>query len=104
MKIKKLNNWPQFTREEGEIVKKVLLSNKVNHWTGNQCRTFENEFSNWTNAKFSIALANGTVALDLALIAIGIKENDEVIVTPRSFIASASSIKAKRRCSTVTCS
>jgi len=92
MKIKKLNNWPEFTKEEGEIVKKVLLSNKVNHWTGDQCRTFESEFSNWTNAKFSIALANGTVALDLALIAIGIKENDEVIVTPRSFIASASSV------------
>ncbi len=92
MKIKKLNNWPQFTKEEAEIVKKVVLSNKVNYWTGNKCRTFEEEFSNWTNAKFSIALANGTVALDLALIAIGIKENDEVIVTPRSFIASASSV------------
>ena len=92
MKIKKLNNWPQFTKEEGEIVKKVLLSNKVNYWTGNQCKTFENEFSNWTNAKYSIALANGTVALDLALIAIGIEEKDEVIVTPRSFIASASSV------------
>ncbi len=92
MKIKNLNNWPQFTKEEGEIVKKVILSNKVNYWTGDKCRTFEKEFSSWTNAKFSIALANGTVALDLALIAIGIEENDEVIVTPRSFVASASSV------------
>ena len=89
---KKLNTWPIFSKEEGDMVKKVLLSNKVNYWTGNICRNFEREFANWSNTNYSIALTNGTVALDLALISLGIKEKDEVIVTPRSFIASASSV------------
>ena len=63
----------------------------MNYWTGNECRNFENEFSLWSDSEYSIALSNGTVALDLALIALDLKE-DEVIVTPRSFIASVSSV------------
>lgn len=84
--------WPSFTEEEAEAIKNVLLSNKVNYWTGNQCREFEQEFSEWSETKYAIALANGTVALDLALYALGIKAGDEVIVTSRTFLASASSI------------
>ena len=90
--ITELPTWPNFSREESLAVSKVIESNKVNYWTGNECKEFENEFSSWTGAKHSIALANGTVALDLALIALDITNDDEVIVTPRSFIASASSV------------
>lgn len=85
-------SWPRFTDNEAEIVKTVLLSNKVNYWTGQEGRCFEREFAQHFDAKFGIALANGTLALDLALYALGIGEGDEVIVTSRSFIASASPV------------
>lgn len=84
--------WPSFTEEEADAVKSVLLSNKVNYWTGQECPQFEQEFAHWSGTKFAIALANGTVALDLAMNALNIGEGDEVIVTSRTFLASASSI------------
>ena len=84
--------WPSFSEDEANAVKKIILSNKVNYWTGEECRIFEKEFAKFTNCKYAVALSNGTVALDLALKAIDIKTDDEVIVTPRTFIASASSI------------
>lgn len=84
--------WPSFTQEEASAISQTLLSNKVNYWTGQECRKFENEFAKWCGANYAIALANGTVALDLALRALLIGQGDEVIVTSRSFIASASSI------------
>lgn len=84
--------WPAYTEEEALAVKEVLLSNKVNYWTGNECRTFEKEFAVWAGCKHAVALANGTVALDLALLALGIAAGDEVIVTSRTFLASVSSI------------
>tara|TARA_B100000900_G_scaffold400922_1_gene405044 strand:- start:5727 stop:6899 length:1173 start_codon:yes stop_codon:yes gene_type:complete len=88
----KKNNWPSFTKEEGDAVKRILLSNKVNYLFGGEGKRFEKNFSDFTNSKFSLALANGTLALDLCLRAIGIKKGDEVIVTGRTFIASASCI------------
>ena len=84
--------WPSFTDEEATLVKNVLLSNKVNYWTGTECREFEKEFAAWTGTKYAIALANGTLALDLALKVLGIRPGDEVIVTPRTFLASVSCI------------
>lgn len=84
--------WPSFTAEEADAVHAVLLSNKVNYWTGTECRAFEDEFANWVGAKYSIALGNGTLALDAALKALGIGPGDEVIVTPRTFIASISCV------------
>jgi dTDP-4-amino-4,6-dideoxygalactose transaminase len=84
--------WPSFSEEEANAVRDVLLSNKVNYWTGQECREFEREFAEFAESKCAIALANGTVALDLALKALGIGEGDEVVVTPRTFLASASSI------------
>ena len=84
--------WPSFSEEEANAVRDVLLSNKVNYWTGQECREFEREFAQFADSEYAIALANGTVALDLALKALGIGEGDEVVVTPRTFLASASSI------------
>ena len=92
MKKLKLPTWPAFSSEEVSAVSQILSSSRVNYWTGNEGKKFEKEFSSWSGAKYSIALSNGTVALDLALIALDIKKGDEVIVTPRSFIASASSV------------
>lgn len=84
--------WPSFTQEEADAVSRVLLSNKVNYWTGQECREFEKEFAAWAGTDYAVALANGTLALDVALQAMGIGEGDEVIVTPRSFIASVSTV------------
>ncbi len=84
--------WPSFSQEEADAVSQVLLSNKVNYWTGQECREFEKEFAEFAEAKYAVALANGTVALDVALKALGIGIGDDVIVTSRTFLASASSI------------
>ena len=84
--------WPSFTQEEADAVSRVLLSNKVNYWTGQECREFEKEFATWSGAEHAITLANGTVALDLALKVIGIGPGDEVVVTSRTFLASASCV------------
>lgn len=84
--------WPSFSEEEANAVRDVILSNKVNYWTGQECREFEKEFAAWAGTEHAIALANGTVALDVALQALGIGPGDEVVVTPRTFLASVSSI------------
>ena len=84
--------WPSFSEEEANAVRDVLLSNKVNYWTGTHCREFEKEFAAYADSKFAVALANGTLALDLALNALGVGNDDEVIVTPRTFIASISTV------------
>jgi len=86
--------WPQFTTEEADAVRRVLLSNRVNYWTGDECRNFEREFAAWSGTKYAVAVANGTVALELALRALDIEPGDEVVVTPRTFLASASCIVA----------
>lgn len=91
-----LNNlfspWPSFSQEETDAVSNVLLSNKVNYWTGQEGRLFEKEFANFSDSKHAIAVANGTLALDLALVGLNIGKGDEVIVTSRTFLASVSSI------------
>ncbi|WP_265529498.1 DegT/DnrJ/EryC1/StrS family aminotransferase [Sphingomicrobium marinum] len=87
-----MSPWPSFGEEEISAVADVLRSNKVNYWTGQEGREFEKEFAAAFDSKHAIAVANGTVALDLALIGIGIGPGDEVIVTPRTFLASVSSV------------
>lgn len=84
--------WPSFTEEEAEAVADVVRSNKVNYWTGDIGRAFEREFADWSGVPHAVALANGTLALDLALKALEISAGDEVIVTPRTFIASISCV------------
>ncbi|MFT4850994.1 MAG: dTDP-4-amino-4,6-dideoxygalactose transaminase, partial [Sediminicola sp.] len=87
-----ISPWPSFTQEEADAVKNVLLSNKVNYWTGQEGREFEKEFASFADSKYAVALGNGTLALDIALKAMKIGAGDEVITTPRTFLASASSI------------
>ncbi len=84
--------WPSFTQEEADAVSRVLLSNQVNYWTGQECRAFEQEFAAAVGTPYAVALANGTLALDVALKALQIGAGDDVIVTSRTFLASVSSI------------
>lgn len=82
--------WPSFEQEEIEAVNQVLRSGRINYWTGDEGRLFEQEFAAFTGCRHAVALANGSVALELALYALGIGPGDEVVTTSRSFIASAS--------------
>ena len=82
--------WPYFAPDEVEAAANVLRSGKVNYWTGNEGRQFEQEFAEFAGCKHAVVLANGTVALEAALRAIGAGPGDEIITTSRTFIASAS--------------
>lgn len=82
--------WPYFAEDEIEAATRVLRSGKVNYWTGQEGRLFEEEFAASASCKHAIALANGTVALECALKALGVGAGDEVVTTSRTFIASAS--------------
>ena len=84
--------WPSFTDDEVEAVARVVRSNRVNYWTGAEGREFEKEYAAWAGAKHAIALHNGTLALEAAVRALGIGPGDEVVVAPRTFIASASCV------------
>jgi len=92
MLIDGFSPWPLFTEEEANAVQAVLLSNKTNYWTGDECRKFEREFAEFSDSKYAVALGNGTLALDIAFKVLNIANGDEVIVTSRTFIASISSI------------
>lgn len=82
--------WPHFCEEDIEAVAAILRSGKINYWTGEECRHFEREYAEYVGTQHAIALANGTLALELALRALNIGQGDEVITTTRTFIASAS--------------
>ena len=84
--------WPNFEPEEIEAAERVLRSGKVNYWTGEEGRQFEKEYAEYVGTKYAVAVANGTVGLELALYALGIGPGDEVITTSRTFIASASCV------------
>jgi len=87
-------SWPFFAEDEIDAVQHVLSSGKVNYWTGQECQLFENEFAQYHSVKHAIALANGTLALELALKALEIQPGDEVIVPARTFLATASAVIA----------
>ena len=85
-------SWPSYAPDEIETVVKILQSGKVNYWTGNEGKTFEQEFANYIGKKYGVALANGTLALELALYALDIGPGDEVIIPSRTYFATASSV------------
>lgn len=85
-------SWPRFSPDEIAAVTQTLQSGKVNYWTGNECQHFEQEFARYFGVKHAIALMNGTVALEAALYALDIGPGDDVMVTCRTFVASASAV------------
>ncbi|SCW72426.1 dTDP-4-amino-4,6-dideoxygalactose transaminase [Sphingobium faniae] len=87
--------WPQYEPDEIGAVVRVLASGRVNSLVhGDECRAFEREFADYCGMPHAISLANGTLALELALRALGVGAGDEVIVPARSFFASASAVAA----------
>ena len=85
-------SYPYFNQNILKKVQQVLKSGRVNYWTGNECKDFEKEFSSYHNVKYSSTVSNGSVALEIALKALNLKKTDSVIVTPRSFVISASCV------------
>src|ERR1051326_1364293 len=79
--------WPHFEPDEVEAAARVLESGKINYWTGEEGHRFEAEYAAYTGTRFAVALANGTLALELALQVLGIGPGDEVITTSRTFVA-----------------
>jgi len=84
--------WPFYAEDEIAAAVGVLRSGKVNQWTGDTVRLFQDACTERFQGGNGIALTNGSVALELALRAFGIGAGDEVIVSPRSFMASASCV------------
>ena len=81
-----------YSSSQIKTVTNILKKNKTNYWTGAEGKNFEREFSDYHNVKYSVAVSNGSVALEIALKALNLNKNDKVIVTPRSFIISASCV------------
>jgi dTDP-4-amino-4,6-dideoxygalactose transaminase len=87
-----LQKWPQFDEQAIKAVEEVLRSGKVNYWTGNRGRTFEEKFAQWQGSKYAVSVATGTAALHVALTSLGIGPGDEVIVPSYTFIATSFSV------------
>jgi dTDP-4-amino-4,6-dideoxygalactose transaminase len=83
--------WPQFDAEQIDAATRVLASGQVNTWTGQETTAFEMEYARWCSTQHAIAMANGSLALSAAYLAVGLGPGDELITTPRTFIATASS-------------
>ncbi|MGD9991027.1 MAG: DegT/DnrJ/EryC1/StrS family aminotransferase [Pseudonocardia sp.] len=84
--------WPHYDADERDAAGAVLESGRVNYWTGDECRSFEREFASWNSAPFAVAVSNGTVALELALGALGVGAGDEVVVPAATFVATAAAV------------
>jgi dTDP-4-amino-4,6-dideoxygalactose transaminase len=92
IRTRKFASWPSLSEDEVEAASVVLRSGKLNYWTGEEVRRFEDEFASFAGCQHAIAVANGTVALELGLYALKIGAGDEVIVPSRTFVASASCV------------
>ena len=90
MVLKPNQNWPYYDESDLKVVSEVLASGKVNYWTGSHCKDFEKEFAAKIGVNRSVALANGSFALTAAYMSLNLKKGDEIITSPRTFIATAS--------------
>lgn len=95
VRLRPMPSWPHFDSDDVRAACDVLASGMVNYWTGAHGRMFEREFADWVGASFAVAVANGTVALELALAALDVGPGDEVIVPAATFIATASAVVAQ---------
>ena len=83
---------PWISNDDKRIVNAALDQTMLTF--GPQLEKFESDFSKYTKAKYAIAVSNCTAALHLSLKALGIKENDEVIIPDLTFVADANAILA----------
>ena len=86
------STWPFYGKNIISKVSACLKSGKVNYHTGINCKKFEILFAKKFGIKYCLALTNGTVALDIAIRVLGIKSNQKIITTPKSYFSSSSQI------------
>ncbi len=87
-----LPGWPDLDEEMIDAAARVLRSGKLNYWTGTEGRQFERELADYVGCDFAVAVSTGTVALELALLSLGVGPGDDVIVPSRTFVATASAV------------
>jgi len=92
VKEKPFPDWPQFGKQEEEGLLRALRSGKWGRLDGDEVAKFEQRFATFQGARHGLAVINGTVALRICLLAAGIKANDEVIVPPYTFLATATAV------------
>jgi len=85
-------HWPNFSKNLISKVNKIISSGKINYTTGPYGKKFEKNFSRFIGNKYSVAICNGTAALEVAIKSLELPINSEIIVTARSFFSSAACI------------
>lgn len=89
---KRVIDWPYYDDDEIQSVVSTLKSGKINYWTGTKNKEFETKFANYIGVDYAITLANGTLALELALRCLDIGPNDEVIIPSKTYVATATTV------------
>ena len=85
-------DWPNYNKSLINKVVKTLTAGKINYTSERYGKIFEKKFSNFVGNKYSVAICNGTVALEIAIKSLKIPKGSEILVTARSFFSSASCI------------
>ena len=88
-------SWPVFDQREEDLLLEVLHTGRWSVLNGDKVRRFEERFAAYQGARYALCVPNGTLALQLALMALGIGPGDEVIVPPYTFIATVSLLAAE---------
>ncbi|HPD29114.1 MAG TPA: DegT/DnrJ/EryC1/StrS family aminotransferase [Phycisphaerae bacterium] len=92
VRTKPFPSWPVYGQPEEQAVLRALRSGKWGKLDGVEVAAFERDFARYQGARHGIAVLNGTVAIQVALMAAGIKPGDEVIVPPYTFLATATAV------------
>ena len=85
-------SWPVFGKPEEKRLLRTLRSGKWGRLDGSEVAEFEGRFAAMHGCKHGIAVVNGSVSLRIALLAAGIRAEEEVIVPPYTFFSTASSV------------
>lgn len=92
VRTKPFATWPVFGDADEQRLVRVLRSGKWGKLHGDEVAEFERRFAAMHDCKYAIGVVNGTVSLRIALMAAGIKAEEEVIVPPYTFLATATAV------------
>jgi len=93
MKVPVLDLQAEYVQLRDEILPALdRVCQSASFVLGQEVEAFEREFADFCGTRHCVALANGTAALHLGLLALGVQADDEVITTPNTFLATAEAI------------
>ncbi len=92
IRTRPFTSWPIFGRAEEKRLLRTLRSGKWGKLAGPEVALFENRFAAMHGCKHAIGVVNGTVSLRIALMAAGIRADDEVIIPSYTFLSTASAV------------